>query len=282
MKYARVHGALIVPNTALEYSFVYGNKEGIELSENNKRFNLIAPVPTTAVFETEDKNYYDNLLKNGAVALATSSMMRCAYTPKSIEPIVQALTKHKKPLVYIGPVNENSLKEVEDIACAYKKLPVIMHGGTWDSGRSIISMLSRCDNVFLEISSFHLNNLFQIAKDNFGIKKLLFGSSWPIKSMGAMKAYVEYADISEEEKDLVAHGNACRLFGLDINDFQLYDDKECRLDEIALEADSGKPISVPVFDAHTHMVCADDMAVNNSIMKYSDCDNIAKKWMHSV
>lgn len=277
MKYARVHGALIVPNTAQEYSFVFGNKEGIELSKNNKRFNLIAPVPTTAVFETDDKNYYDNLLKSGAVALAASPSMHCTYTPKSIEPIAASLINYNKPLVYIGPLNENVLCQVEEISSAFPELPIVMHGASWGFGRTIISMLERCNNVHFEISSFHLNNLFNIAKDNFGVDKVLFGTSWPVKSMGAMKAYVEYADISEAEKDLVAHGNACRLFGLDVNDFELYDDNDCQLDEIALEADQGKPISVPVFDAHTHMVCAEDMAVNNCVMKYSDCDSIAKK-----
>jgi len=138
-------------------------------------------------------------------------------------------------------------------------------------------MLLRNENIHIDFSAFHVNNLLERAKKHFGIERLLFSSAWPAKSMGAMKAYVEYAEVSDAEKDLVAHGNACRLLGISPDKFELYDDAECEFDSIACEADAGIPISVPVFDAHTHMVQAEDKTVNNCIMLDSDCDSIAKK-----
>lgn len=277
MKYARVHGAIILPNSAEEYSFSYGNREGISIAKSNPRLKSIAPVPTTALLEMGENNYFDFLLESGAVALAASPSFRCAYTPKSIAPIAETLMRHNKPLVFTAAASENALLQIDAIASAYPQLPIIMYGCSWGQGRTVLEMLSRHQNLHFEISSFHVNNLFKISKEHFGIDRVLYGSAWPLKSMGAMKAYVEYADITEDDKNMVAHGNACRLFGLDINDFELYNDDECELDAIALEADAGIPISVPVFDAHTHMIENADKAVNNCIMMYSDCDGIAQK-----
>lgn len=62
-----------------------------------------------------------------------------------------------------------------------------------------------------------------------------------------------------------------------MENFLLYDDEECELDEIAREADAGLPISVPVIDSHTHMVAAEDKTVSGSIMIGSDCDSMARK-----
>jgi len=277
MKYARIHGAAFLMNSAEEYSFVYGNKQGIELAKNNPRLVPIGVVPTTAQLETGDKDYYRNLIKNGACALAVTPGMKCPIRPKNMASIAEALTESGRSLIIPGAAADTVLSQIDDICSAYPELSVIMQGCNWGTGRAALDMLCRNENLHFEITSFHLNELFKIAKDNFGIDRVLYSSSWPVKSMGALKSYIEYADITEEEKDMVAHGNACRLFGLSIDDFSLYDDSECQLDSIACEADAGIPISVPVIDAHTHMIGSDDKAVNNCIMLYSDCDSMYEK-----
>ncbi len=276
MKYARVHGAAVLENTAREYSFVYGNRECLELAKKNPRFVSIAIVPTTAALESGDENYLKNLLDSGVRAFAIGDEMRCAYNARTIRPIAEALMQYNRPLIVPG-INEDKMERVDLIAEAYPELPIIIHGASWGFGRSACELLSRRKNIYFDMSSMHLNNLLEMTREKFGIDRLLYSSAWPFRSMGAMKALVEYADVSEEEKDLVAYGNACRLLGIDPESLELYVDSECELDSIAREADSGTPISVPVFDAHTHMVEADDKTVNNCLMMYSDCDSIVKK-----
>lgn len=277
MKYARVHGAAVIDNTAEEYSFVYGNRECIKLAQANPRLESIAVVPTTAILETGDKNYFDSLIENGARAFAVTQGVRCPLNARSIEPVAEALIKNNKPLIIPAANGDEKLKQIDLIAGAFPELNIIMHGCSWGFGRAVCDVLLRNSNVYFDMSSFHLNNLLEMTKEHFGIERLLYSSAWPIKSMGAMKAFVEYADVSEEDKNLVAFGNACRLLGVDENKFELYDDAECELDSIAKEADAGMPISVPVIDSHTHMVPEEDKTVNNCIMLYSDCDSIAKK-----
>ncbi len=276
MKYARVHGAAVLENTAIDYSFVYGNNRTIELAKKNPRFVSVAAVPTTAALESLDDNYFNNILDAGARALVIHDNLRCAYNARTIKPIAEALMAHNRPLI-VPCINEDKLERIDLIAEAYPALAIVLHGASWGFGRSVCELLARHENIYVDMSSLHLNNLLEMMREKFGIHRLLYSSAWPLKSMGAMKAFVEYADITEEEKDLVAYGNACRLLGISIDDFKLYDDAECELDSIAREADAGIPISVPVFDAHTHMVEEADKTVNNCMMMYSDCDSVVKK-----
>ena len=276
MKYARIHGAAVLENTAVEYSFVYGNRECLELAKKNPRFVSLAAVPTTAALESLDDNYFNNILDAGARALVIHDNLGCGYNARTVRPIAEALISHNRPLI-VPNINEDKIERVDLIAEAYPELSIIIHGGHWGFGRSICELLSRRENVYFDMSSLHLNNLLEMTREKFGIHRLLYSSAWPVKSMGAIKSFIEYADISEEEKDMVAHGNACRLLGIDPDSLELYDDAECELDSIAREADAGIPISVDVFDAHTHMVPEEDKTVNNCMMMYSDCDSIVKK-----
>lgn len=94
--------------------------------------------------------------------------------------------------------------------------------------------------------------------------------------MGAIKSMIEYANLSESEKDLVAHKNACRLFGISADTLPLYDDSDCPWDTIAREADCGSPISAKVIDMHTHIVASDAKSVS-TMMPDSDSEHIIKK-----
>lgn len=279
MKYARIHGAAVLSNVAESYSYVYGNQETIQLARENSRLVSLAAVPATAILESGDAYYYDKLLDHGAKGFVAfgKGPLHSSLHPKNMKPMVEALIAHKRPLIIASATTEEVLRQISSLAEAYPQLPIIMQGTSWSIGRLFCEVMERHDNLHFEISSNHINGILEIAKKFFGIERALFGTEWPNKSMGAMKALVEYADITEEEKNLVAYGNACRLLGLAEEAFPLYEDAECELDEIALEADAGLPISVPVIDSHTHMVSSEDRIVSYSIMPQSDCDSMVKK-----
>jgi predicted TIM-barrel fold metal-dependent hydrolase len=156
-------------------------------------------------------------------------------------------------------------------------LNVVLLITAWGGNRELFPLLERFGNLYFDVSANQANDILEIAKKHFGIERALYGTDWPYRPMGTIKGLVEYAELSEKDKDAVAAGNALRLLGLDAERFAVYDDADCRLDEIAVEADAGKPLSVPVFDAHTHMLPAEDKAFSGFIMPNGDCDSIAKK-----
>ena len=279
MKYARIHGAALVANSAIDYSFIYGNNEALSLAETSPRLFPLAAVASTAPLESGDKDYFNTVLDHGArgLVLPHAWTYRASIRPKSIKPMVEALLAHNLPLIITNAADSARLEECGAIAEAYPELPILMQGTTWGSGRVFWDVMERYQNLHFEIASIHINNILEYTKNYLGIERALYSSSWPIKSMGALKSLIEYADLSEADKDLVAHGNACRLFGIAAEDLELYDDAECEFDEIAREADAGLPISVPVIDMHSHVVGKDAIGVNGCLMLDADHDHMAEK-----
>lgn len=279
MKDSRIHGAALVANSAIEYSFLYGNNEAIEIAKKNPRLVPLAAVPTTAPLESCDSDYFNTILNKGARALVLPPtwVFRSSISPKSIEPMVDALMTRRLPLIVTSVSDINELTACGDIAKAFPDLPILMQGTSWGVGRAFWSVMERCPNLHFEISTMHVNSILEYTKQYFGIERALYSAAWPIKSPGAMKSMIEYADLTEDEKDLVSSGNAFRLLGLNPDNFALYDDSDCKFDEIAQEADAGLPISVKVIDMHSHIAEKAVPCVNNSLYLNADYDQIAKK-----
>lgn len=278
MEYARIHGAAIIHNAAKDYSFEYGNCQAIKLANENVSLFSLAVVSPTACIETDNKNYFEDLLNNGfkGFVLLENSLLSGSLSPESMSKIAETLLNHKKPLIVCNTASEARFDKVNKLAKAFPELNIVMQGTTWNTNRMFFEVMDQNPNLYFDISSNHTNGILEITKKHFGIERALYSSTWPQKSMGAMKSMVEYADITDADKDLVASGNACRLFGIFSDELTLYDDSQCKLDGIALEADAGQPISVPVIDAHSH-IGAKGCATNTTIMKFSSPDEIVKK-----
>ena len=276
MAYYRVHGALVTDVSALDYSFVAGNRDLCATVKNNPRLIGAAQIPSTALLETDNANYFEGLHKNGIRAFYASPVtLRHTLFPSEMECVARFLIEKNMPLL----IRWGEMNPAELIAflAAYPDLHVVLIGAHWGSNRILFPMLERFANLLFEVGSNQANDILETVKKHFGIERVLYGTDWPLRPMGTIKGLVEYADISEVDKDAVAAGNALRLLGLELDSFSLYDDVECRLDEIALEADVGKPISVPVFDAHTHMCPSEDKTVSGLMMLNSDCDSMVRK-----
>jgi len=275
MAYARVHAAAVLHN-ATKYSFTYGNDRSLETAAANDRLHSLALIASTPVFET-GADYFTSLLDRGVCGFVTSANSNLAGSlePAAMERAVGALLERKRPLIITDTVFEAQFAKVRRLAKAYPELPIIMQGTSWGTVRHFLEAMDQCDNLHFECTNNHTNNIIDLAKKEYGCERVLYNTNWPQKSMGALKALIEYADISEAEKDLIAHGNACRLFGIDPESLALYDDRDCQLDEIALEADAGKPISVPVIDCHSHMIGSGD-APNATIMTKADANGFVE------
>lgn len=278
MKYARIHGAAILHNTALDHSYIYGNREGLALANGNSRLFALAAVPTTANLESGNPSYLNGLLNSGIRGFVMSPKLLCSLNPKNFSELADALIAHSRPLIFtMNTFPKEQYDRISEIAEMYPNLKILLHGVHWANARIVWNMLLRLDNLYFDISSFHINDILEKTKELLGIHRVVYSSAWPTKSMGAIKAMIEYANITEEDKDMVAHGNACKLFGVSPDELELYDDSECRLDSIASEADSGLPISVPVIDAHTHMIPKEDFTPNFCMVFNGDCDSMSKK-----
>ena len=79
--------------------------------------------------------------------------------------------------------------------------------------RPLFALMRRCRNVFLELSNFAGQGFVEFATRGFGAERLIFGSFLPVNDPLVAIGMVIDADISREEKALIAGENLRRLIG---------------------------------------------------------------------
>ena len=275
MAYSRVHGALISSNESLDSFYMAGDQKLIEITQSNKRLYGIATLPSTWNFETDDDEYLDKLLDAGMRGVKFApSVFGCSAAARDAEQIAEKLILRNLPLFY--PCEEG-FDGLASLLEAYRELNIVLLGSRWGDNRKLFSLLERNSNLHFDYSLNQGNDLLELTKKHFGIERVLFGSNWPHTSMAALKSLNEYAVLSENEKDAVAYKNACRLLKINPDDLMLYSDADCEFDEIAMAADSGLPMPVPVTDSHTHTLSQEYKTASRIMMLNSSSEHMAEK-----
>ena len=72
-------------------------------------------------------------------------------------------------------------------------------------------LLAVTENTYVELSNYHDFMALEDAVARFGPERLLFGTNLPFQDPGQSLAALTYADITDEEKQLIAGGNLERL-----------------------------------------------------------------------
>ncbi len=135
---------------------------------------------------------------------------------------------------------------------SFPRLPVLLHGVRWEATRTLIPMADRFRNLHFEFSNYQGNRMLEFWCSRIGCGRLLFGSQWPQKSIGAARAYVDYADITDEQKRAIAGGNLKRLLKI-TEPLPSYPQKEPE-DKILQLALAAQPVAdMIVIDAHAHI-----------------------------
>ena len=82
-----------------------------------------------------------------------------------------------------------------------------IHAGT----PFVFDTVRRAKNIYMNISRLHTMDAVDVACTHLGVEKVLFGFGRRGDN-GACMAAVEYANISDEDKDRICHGNFISLF----------------------------------------------------------------------
>lgn len=278
MEYCRIHAALICSQVAKEYSFIAGNSEVMNTAKAHDRLFGVAAVLPDMKFElAEGQAYLDTLAGSGirAFKMFPKSFVH-GFSPFMLENTAEFMAQRKLPLII--DFDQITMESLRQVLQAFPLLNVLLCGAHWAHNRDLFSLMEKYANLHFEYSCNQANDILEVCKRCFGVDRVLFGTGYPYKSPGALKSLVEYSRLSESDKDAVAFGNAARLFSISPGCLAKYDESSCRLDNIALKADRGLPLSSElVIDSHAHMVEKEHRAVASPPMFGSDEDSMVGK-----
>lgn len=103
-------------------------------------------------------------------------------------------------------------EEIGTFAARHPGLTVIALGLKFGQPERLGTVLPR--NLYFDISNYEKTGELEYAVEKFGVEKLLFGTNFPLFNIAANVLKLLRADISSEQKQLIASGNAQRLFSL--------------------------------------------------------------------
>jgi len=134
--------------------------------------------------------------------------------------IFDTLSERKIPVIidYFDPLTPHADRtdwpSLVSVCRRYPELPIIASEFRFRTNRRLYKAMEKCPNLRLELSGLWLFRAVEFLCREFGADRLLFGTRLPIRDPSCSLGMVNYAMISEEEKEMVAGKNLARLMGV--------------------------------------------------------------------
>ena len=189
------------------------------------------------------------------VAMPKTSVFRL----REIERVLDYIG-NKNLIMLIDIFEMNPATDTDDLIMLSEKYPemkFVIRQVMWDTFGRAYDILLKTKNTYIDISWLHTRDAINILIDSIGSSRILFGTGRKSNN-GASVAALEYACISEEDKDKIAYKNFIELFA-NADDRQLLNSnlKEIKPQvtnsfwEDFMKGEGFK--AAPIIDVHTHM-----------------------------
>ena len=162
------------------------------------------------------------------------------------EPVIRAVGDLKPFVLLAG--NKPDVRDLLDFTERFPDVSVILADVMWTGGIGAIDLMRRRPNVMIEISGWHTWDGVSMLVEHFGAERVLFGTGYRSHN-GAAIAALARADISDEDRAMIAHGNLDRLTGLSPKSEAADLSRGNDLWRLCL---AGEPLGVDIVDAHGH------------------------------
>ena len=145
--------------------------------------------------------------------------------------------------------NNGGEDDLVQLAQRFPNMSFVIRRIMYTSMPFVVGSMFRAKNIYAECSWFHTRNAISMLGSHFGIDRILF-SLGKRGNGGAAMAAVTFADITEEEKELVRWGNFKRIFPQAV-----VKDIPNRVANSYWTpfVEQGIMPDVPIYDVHTHM-----------------------------
>lgn len=96
---------------------------------------------------------------------------------------------------------------IVDVCTRFPDLPVLLVDVQGRNNRTLYPLLSHCPNPRVDTGGLNVHRGIEDVVRRFGAERLVFGSGYPLRPMGGALLQVQRAEISREERRLIAFEN---------------------------------------------------------------------------
>lgn len=281
MKHTGINASLVWHWTAREYDPAYGNNVLMEEIKNDERLiPCWVLIPHHCGEMAPGEEIVQEMIKQGVPAAKMFPRRHhYPFNEKICGEIFTALEKHQIPLLIdtgiFGEYLQATFDELDEICKNHPNLPIIMQSARWESPREIIPFMQRNKNTYIEFSNYQIHYGPEFMAEKVGSDRLILGTEWPFKSPGAAKSLIDYCELSEKDKALMASGNLMRLLKMNK---PLPEYPEIDRGPILNKAMQGKPVDhVPVIDTHSHVLHDGMMGSGYIPIPHGDCEHMVRR-----
>jgi predicted TIM-barrel fold metal-dependent hydrolase len=282
MQHTGIHASLVYHWLAREYDPGFGNRALMEEIVGNERLipswvllpHQTGEMPAGSEIVTE--------MEAGGVRAARMFPKRHHYrfNEAICGELFAALERARIPLLLeagiYGDDQQVTFDEIDALCEKHPELPVILLKCRWESTRDIVPLMQRHANTFVEFSSFQIHYGMEYMAGKVGAERLLLGTEWPFKSPGAARSFVDYCELSGDDKALVAGGNLARLLKLETMPAAYPDTDD---GEVLTRVKAGEPIDhIPVIDPHTHVLHDGMMGSGFITIPHGDAEHMIRRY----
>ena len=138
---------------------------------------------------------------------------------KSMGTLFKLMEWHRIPLLHSNMMVQDhpwdhapTWRDIRDIALAFPRLPVVVLYTGMLQGRSLFPILAGCPNVVADLTCFSFRYIEEV-RARFGPDRLVMASHFPLEEPGGYAAWIQYAGLSETDRNKVAGDTMRRLLG---------------------------------------------------------------------
>lgn len=171
------------------------------------------------------------------------------YEAMQLEPLLEKI-RHLKPSIFLNIGEIKNIRSFIALSERFPEMAFVLTNGMWGHMVTLFDLMKRRSNVFAETSWMHTEGTIKLLVKEFGAERILFGADLRSHNAASIAGLI-HSGISHEDKKLIAGENLVVMLGLKPG-------KPCRMGKekggaLWEEFISGKKLSVPVVDAHTHI-----------------------------
>ena len=216
MQLCNIEKALVWQTSALEYHPRQGNEEILKVTGENE--NLL---PVWVVMPNHTGEFYDppelvSLIKKHNVR-AVKLFPGYEFLAYSLEEwscgeLFAQLAENGVPVLI--DAEQTDWNTIYSICRRYPNLKLIVTKVYYRYGRYFYPLLRKLSNLYIETSFYKSFMGIEDICQRFGAERLVFGTTMPLFDPGPAVAMIWRANISQEEKELIASRNLERILGI--------------------------------------------------------------------